>query len=932
MNDRGRWRIGALASAIALLGSLASLEVHALALGRITVQSALGEPLRGEIEITDLNPEEASSLTVGLASAEAFKAAGLNYPSSATGFQIKLQRRTDGKPYLRLNSSRAITEPFMDLILDASWSSGRITRDYTMLFDPPSLRPENTAVTQTAPVLSAPATTEESSTEAAASPNDNSGEQVVAQASMPDNEQPSTETKETPVSPAEKPVRAAKSITRPARTAKLRVPRTTSTQAKSDEAGQVRVKTGDTASKIAARNKPASISLDQMLVALLRSNPDAFIAGNINKIKAGAVLEIPKAEAVSATTPAEAHQLVVAQSKDFNAFRRKLADNVSTTPVAGADRQADGKLQAKVEDHAQTNATPDKLTLSQGALRSKPSAATEDKIIKEKEAKDAAVRMAEMSKNISDLSKLGAAAPNASPASGPSAVPAITMPVSPSLTGSTPPDAHSASSAASSSAPPASAALNTAMATASSASSAQASLPSASAPAMAAKAAATPASAATKTAAALQPDLMDEIADNAVPLLGAAGLLGLLGGVAFWRYRKKNKKSKSAHTDSTFLESRLQPDSFFGASGGNRVNSENNMLGSSMAYTPSQMDASGDVDPVAEADVYLAYGRDEQAEDILREALHTYPGRVAIHAKLLEIYKTRRDIKTFESVAAEAFKLTQGQGPEWAYIVELGAELDPANPLYHLSETAPDEHQQNDLSVSVSPNPVVQPDFLAAPAASEAPVASMSMDMDMDMGMGMDMPMDVGMGFSLDKPPRVADVPAVIPEPLPFTVPQVSTPAPAPAPTPVPQPTLDDFDLGLDFDLEPAPAPTPAPASPVAIQASSPDIDLLSAELDFAPLPVAAPKPASPAHDDGMMDFDLDAFSLDFATPPTPSTSSAPVETESEEDPLEIKFMLAEEFHALGDTDGARSLADEVVAKAQGPLKTKAQSFLNALS
>jgi pilus assembly protein FimV len=51
MNKRGRWRIGALASAIALLGSLASLEAHALALGRITVQSALGEPLRAEIEI-----------------------------------------------------------------------------------------------------------------------------------------------------------------------------------------------------------------------------------------------------------------------------------------------------------------------------------------------------------------------------------------------------------------------------------------------------------------------------------------------------------------------------------------------------------------------------------------------------------------------------------------------------------------------------------------------------------------------------------------------------------------------------------------------------------------------------------------------------------------------------------------------------------------
>ena len=114
--------------------------------------------------------------------------------------------------------------------------------------------------------------------------------------------------------------------------------------------------------------------------------------------------------------------------------------------------------------------------------------------------------------------------------------------------------------------------------------------------------------------------------------------------------------------------------SSFGASGGSRVNTNNgNSLpgGSSMAYTPSQMDASGDVDPVAEADVYLAYGRDEQAEDILKEALHTHPGRAAIHAKLLEIYAKRRDTNAFESLASEAFKLTQGQGPEWAYIIEL---------------------------------------------------------------------------------------------------------------------------------------------------------------------------------------------------------------------------------------------------------------------
>ena len=155
MNHRGRWRICAVASAIALLGSVASLQAHALALGRITVQSALGEPLRGEIDITNISAEESSSLKIGIASPERFKTAGLEYPSTATGLVISLQRRADGKSYLHLSSNRAITEPFVDLIIEANWASGRLTRDYTMLFDPPSLRASNTnPVAPTAPILS----------------------------------------------------------------------------------------------------------------------------------------------------------------------------------------------------------------------------------------------------------------------------------------------------------------------------------------------------------------------------------------------------------------------------------------------------------------------------------------------------------------------------------------------------------------------------------------------------------------------------------------------------------------------------------------------------------------------------------------------------------------------------------------------------------
>ena len=140
MKNSGRWRIGALASAVALLGSLASLEAHALALGKITVQSALGEPLRAEVDIIDINAEEVSSLKARVASPEAFKAAGLEYNAAiAAGLDVKLQRRADGRAYLRLTSQRAVTEPFVDLILEANSSSGRLSRDYTMLLDPPGL-------------------------------------------------------------------------------------------------------------------------------------------------------------------------------------------------------------------------------------------------------------------------------------------------------------------------------------------------------------------------------------------------------------------------------------------------------------------------------------------------------------------------------------------------------------------------------------------------------------------------------------------------------------------------------------------------------------------------------------------------------------------------------------------------------------------------
>ena len=126
--------------------------------------------------------------------------------------------------------------------------------------------------------------------------------------------------------------------------------------------------------------------------------------------------------------------------------------------------------------------------------------------------------------------------------------------------------------------------------------------------------------------------------------------------------------------ETSFLESRLQPDSFFGASGGQRIDTRDaGGSSSSMTYSLSQLDAIGDVDPVAEADVYLAYGRDLQAEEILKEAMRSNPERLAIRTKLLEVYAKRRDIKGFELLATQLYALTRGEGEDWAKAQELGA-------------------------------------------------------------------------------------------------------------------------------------------------------------------------------------------------------------------------------------------------------------------
>ena len=133
--------------------TLAASSSFALGLGRMAVQSALGENLRAEIDVTSITPEEANSLRVRVAPPEAYRAAGVDYGAVLPGTQVTLLRRADGRPYLRVASDRVVQEPFVDVILELTWASGRLVREYTMLFDPPSARTAQAPAPATAPVV-----------------------------------------------------------------------------------------------------------------------------------------------------------------------------------------------------------------------------------------------------------------------------------------------------------------------------------------------------------------------------------------------------------------------------------------------------------------------------------------------------------------------------------------------------------------------------------------------------------------------------------------------------------------------------------------------------------------------------------------------------------------------------------------------------------
>ena len=133
-----KFRASTLALAAGLALSSLPLAVQAAGLGKVTVFSALGQPLRAEVELT-ASREELSGMRAALASPDAFKAAGLDYASALQAIRFTLDKRPNGTSIIKLATDRPINEPFVDLLLELNWSTGRLIREYTFLLDPPEV-------------------------------------------------------------------------------------------------------------------------------------------------------------------------------------------------------------------------------------------------------------------------------------------------------------------------------------------------------------------------------------------------------------------------------------------------------------------------------------------------------------------------------------------------------------------------------------------------------------------------------------------------------------------------------------------------------------------------------------------------------------------------------------------------------------------------
>jgi pilus assembly protein FimV len=957
------WSAVAIAAASLLLIQPAA---HAAGFGALHVRSSLGQPLQAEIDLTGVTPEEAQNLVAKLAAPDAYSRAGLTYNPIVSSLRASLERQSNGNYVVRLRSTQPVAEPFVDVLLDLNWASGHVSRAYTFLLDPvgSSNTAQNFAPT---PVVQAttPGTAESAAPAPAAQPQA-AAPAATASASTAPARQPRAATRQ-----AARPQQAAPAASAPDAT----------------PGGSYTVQRGDSLYDIAstASQGQDAVSLDQMLLAMYRNNPNAFIGGNINRLRTGSVLKVPSQADAQKVSPREARREVVAQTSGFAGYRNRLATAAEANAATDTDssRQQSGSVSARVQDQATPAASGrDELRLSKADRTGKANAAARDEelVAKERALKDMESRVAQLEKNLSDMQRLvelknaelAKAASAAKPAAG--AAPATAAPAvaaanapAPAAASSTPAPAQQAAQPSTAAPADAAPAASATAAAASAPEAASAPVAAASAPQAAASApvaaASAPAAVPKKAPVVVAPpapiaeeSFLSSVLGNPMALGLGAVVVALLGGLAV--YRRRQQKPEQAHGFQDSLLSQESTvmagaNSLFGAAGGQSVDtSQHSVFGADFRIGGGN--ESNEVDPIAEADVYIAYGRDVQAEEILREALEQHPERQAIRLKLMEIYANRQDAHGFQTIAEEMLAQVGAASPEWAEAAVMGRKFDPANPLYltvqgDTPHPAAEVHAEHGHAGAAAAGAAALAGVGAAVAA-EAFKPTVTGETTRRGDDWTTLSPDLDPSAPSTKAPALADLDLPLesfPAPAagdpitasadaaevfkPHAEPEIDLPqfnahaGEAYQPVSAPPMHMDLSDLSLDLNPTP-PATEAAPVAPAAVVEESLPAWAQPTDLSQAPMHFDA-EPHHAEHEHVANDEPQSAIRLDTNLPHTLSGEHG---ADGVRD-LQIKFDLAKAYIEIGDKEGARELLQEVLDLGDPSFHAEAQALMRQI-
>jgi pilus assembly protein FimV len=898
------------ALAMAMLGALTTADVVALGLGDIELKSALNQPLEAEVELLSASPEELQELKVEVASAQAFAAAGVERTLFLSKLKFNVVTNAEGRPVVQITSRDVVREPFLDFLLQLSWSKGRLLREYTVLVDPP--------VTMPAP---APA---------------------PQYATSPPSAAPSA-----PVAP------------------QRRVTHTAQMPPLATAPGEYRVQRNDTLWQVAQQVRPDSgVSIEQTMLGLLRTNPEAFYDNNINRLKAGYVLRVPDREELTRLSQAEARAETRRQYQAWRESQGLLAPADSTLADQAVAPQPEGAGEASLQLVAPESAEGDAVAGAGGesaeldVLQNDLMIANEALEVQKQQSEEMSTRLSVLEEQIQNMQRLiqlkddelarlqaqvsadvvegsaaaggeelaegeQAAGPMAGAETGEDTSAAQDAAVGEAAVAGQDVDAEPATVADMAAAPDAAnvdmpaegeiagdqpAAADgvppqeqsapsedlfagesfgeipmEAAAELSEAESAPVTEP---AEVVEPVAVAEPQPAETFTS----PGFVEKLLANPLwlgtgaVLLVIAGLLGLRrkhgSETDFQESILQAAQEKASGSDSEIIRS--EPDST------QSTTTASSLLSEFAVSDMGSMRHDGEADPLAEADVYLAYGRFQQAEDLIKDALQNAPEQEDLNLKLLEVYLAARNSTAFDERAqAMLARLENSEDPAWEKVSEMGRELSPDNPLYQPGGASAPELRELEDEIGES---LVEVDSVDASA-----------DMPDDELVASDSAMQEQVGEEEDGAVAAPQVPEL----------------------------SEELDLGegLKFDgdaledelkpdsLEFTP-PEPANEEPSAQAQTVAELD--GAQLDSVDV-----------GDDKSLDFDLQELDLGADDEDLEHAGDGEL---ADLDEVSTKLDLARAYLDMGDPDGARSILDEVIEEGSDDQKSEAQQIMDKIA